>query len=67
MNRNSIIEIIKTYLEEPDINILPGDPVVISELLLPCSNNNNSSSEAPQPIVHAMANQKVEICFTKLI
>ena len=43
MNRNSIIEMIKTYLEESDINISPGDPVVISELLLPCSNNNNSS------------------------
>ena len=43
MNQNSKIEIIKTYLEELDINISPGDPVVISELLLPCTNNNNSS------------------------
>lgn len=31
------IEMIKTFLEEPDIELLPGDPVVISELLLACS------------------------------
>lgn len=41
INENDKIEIIKTYLEEPDINISPGDPVLISELLLPC----NISSE----------------------
>lgn len=37
MNENDKIEIIKTYLEELDMKVSPGDPVLISELLLSCN------------------------------
>lgn len=33
MDEETEIEIITTYFEEPDIEILPGDPILITELL----------------------------------